>query len=111
MEKVATLQKTCESHPAQWEGRLADGRFIYVKFRWGHLRIGIGETPAAAVDCRLPLFEWDKPGSNGYEGDMSRSMLRRLTAKTLDLSETDWQTGRWPKDWLDSASAVPLRTA
>lgn len=38
---VDVLTKTCESCPAQWEGRTNDGREVYVRYRWGHLSVEI----------------------------------------------------------------------
>jgi hypothetical protein len=35
--KVATLEKTCEACPSQWEGVGANGEDIYIRYRWGTL--------------------------------------------------------------------------
>lgn len=48
--RVLELRRTCRSHPAQWEGRTADGRFIYVRYRWGQLQVGFGATIEEAVE-------------------------------------------------------------
>lgn len=47
---VTELTKTCDACPAQWEGRTEDGGWVYVRFRWGGLRVGFGPTLDAAVD-------------------------------------------------------------
>lgn len=47
--KLLRLKKTCEACPSQWEGELEDGRFIYIRFRWGNLGFGIGETIKDAI--------------------------------------------------------------
>lgn len=39
--KIKEITRTCESCPAQWEGKTDDGRMIYVRYRWGHLSIRI----------------------------------------------------------------------
>lgn len=36
--------------PSQWEGKLSDGRAIYIRFRWGTLRASAGDTLDDAID-------------------------------------------------------------
>lgn len=48
--KVQTLKLTCEAYPSQWEGQLQDGRFVYIRYRYGVLRMGIGVTEDEAAD-------------------------------------------------------------
>jgi hypothetical protein len=50
---VASLTQTCPVCPSQWEGRTTDGRWVYVRYRWGRLRIGVGETLDAAIDNEI----------------------------------------------------------
>lgn len=40
---VASISQTCKA-PSQWEGLLDDGRHIYVRYRWGVLTVGVGDT-------------------------------------------------------------------
>lgn len=49
---LTQLEVTCEACPSQWEGRLADGRFIYVRYRWGCLAVGIEATMEDAIRNR-----------------------------------------------------------
>lgn len=51
--KVMALKKTCTACPAQWEGRLEDGRALYARYRWGHLSVGIGDDVDEAIDNGL----------------------------------------------------------
>jgi hypothetical protein len=51
--KVVALKKTCTACPAQWEGRLEDGRTLYARYRWGHLSVGIGDDIDEAIDNGL----------------------------------------------------------
>ncbi len=39
MITVKSIELTCHSHPAQWEGRTDDGRPIYVRYRWSYLSV------------------------------------------------------------------------
>ena len=43
MLRVIEIKKTCEAAPSQWEGVDAEGRPVYVRYRWGYLSIRIGE--------------------------------------------------------------------
>lgn len=47
--RLRTLTQTCAECPSQWEGTLEDGRHVYVRYRWGLLTWGIGDTIDAAV--------------------------------------------------------------
>lgn len=45
MVKIAEITQTCYACPSQWEGETIDGEEIYIRYRWGTLRIDIdGET-------------------------------------------------------------------
>lgn len=63
---LQSLEKTCIACPAQWEGELSDGMCVYVRYRYGVLRIGFGETPDAAADDLR--FEWEL--GDGLDGWM-----------------------------------------
>jgi len=39
--KIIKLIKTCDACPAQWEGKLEDGRMLYFRYRYGHLSVRI----------------------------------------------------------------------
>lgn len=41
---VVALEQTCLLMPSQWEGELDDGRSLYVRYRHGLLRVGVGEA-------------------------------------------------------------------
>lgn len=46
----ASVEQTCGACPAQWEGTLADGRLVYVRYRHGWLAVGLGDTLEEAVE-------------------------------------------------------------
>lgn len=46
---VLEVHQTCVARPAQWEGRLDDGRYVYARYRYGNLQIGVGSTLEDAV--------------------------------------------------------------
>lgn len=47
---VAGYTQTCMACPAQWEGRLVDGRFFYFRYRSGHAALRIGDTREEAIE-------------------------------------------------------------
>ena len=59
---VTSLEMTCESCPAQWEGKLTDGNHVYIRWRHNELRVGVGPTLWDAVDdsqlCTVQCDHW-----------------------------------------------------
>lgn len=51
---VTELTRTTIAAPAQWEGRLDDGRSLYVRYRHGTLRVGVGGGIEDAVRNSSP---------------------------------------------------------
>jgi hypothetical protein len=50
---VKELTKTCSFCPSQWEGRTEDDKPIYVRYRWGHLSICLGQKGGSINDAVL----------------------------------------------------------
>lgn len=65
---VFEIEQTCRACPSQWEGQLLDGRYFYVRYRSGRLRIGFGDSPWAAVDAAIAKVE-SYPPLQGVIGD------------------------------------------
>jgi hypothetical protein len=85
---VVALEKTCTACPAQWEGKLEDGRALYARYRGGLLRVGIGKDiedahtnsfPKAALYCEHV--------GDGLDGFMDFEELRARLYGLLDFSE------------------------
>jgi hypothetical protein len=74
---VTTLVRTCLRSPSQWEGQTADGRVVYVRYRWGCLSIGIGASLDDAVANSGKLFE--RQLGKPYDGSMEIDQLREAT--------------------------------
>jgi hypothetical protein len=51
---VVALERTSTAAPAQWEGSLDDGRSLYVRYRHGLLRVGVGDGIEAAHTNSFP---------------------------------------------------------
>ena len=40
---IKSIKKTCDACPAQWSGETVNHESVYVRFRWGTLRIEIND--------------------------------------------------------------------
>jgi hypothetical protein len=85
MIKITEIRRTCFACPAQWEGKCELG-CVYIRFRWGHLRVGLGPTVNDAVAAD-PIFEWDH--SDDLSGHMEYDELKRITAGVLNFPERE----------------------
>lgn len=47
--KLVALKRTSLACPSQWEGTLEDGQAVYIRYRHGHLSIGVGDDIDMAV--------------------------------------------------------------
>ena len=82
MLRATKIVETCGACPAQWSGRLEDGRELYIRFRWGHLRAEVaGEV----------IFEWSK--GDRISGVMGFQELERHLKDCIDFSEVEWVDG------------------
>lgn len=106
---VVSLARTCYAMPAQWEGRFADGRTFYGRFRHGEGGISVSPEPQDGTNGLLdwPALLWFHCAeSNGFEGDMSDSQFLGLLAKVADVPpdlpiagasrDGDWNTEDTP---------------
>lgn len=74
--KIKFLKRTCIACPSQWEGKLSDGREIYIRFRWGRFTVNIGKNLIEAIENR-PLIE--ETTDNEWEGFLSnKHMIDKL---------------------------------
>jgi hypothetical protein len=71
--RIVYLTKTCDAAPAQWQGKLANGHDIYIRYRYGHLSVRMGEH---LFDDHVDPDAWDRalvyqtnPG-HAYDGVM-----------------------------------------
>jgi len=88
---VKTLIRTCERSPSQWEAQTADGRYLYVRYRWGCLEIGMGVSMDAAVANGGNIFE--KQLGDKLDGSMELEDLRKATSGLIE----------WPTAYEDRA--------
>lgn len=76
---LTQLEMTCGACPSQWEGRLLDGRFVYVRYRWGCLAVGMEATMEDAIMNRELVLS---TGDN-FHGVMSTKEMLAVTGFVL----------------------------
>lgn len=47
--RLQALKMTCMACPSQWHGITTDNRYVYVRYRWGTLSVGLGNTHDEAI--------------------------------------------------------------
>lgn len=82
--KLVTLVQTCTACPSQWEGCLEDGRYIYARYRWGHLSVRAGPTPDDAVFGEDEIFEGSPEGADSFDGWMDTEQMLELANLEYD---------------------------
>ena len=80
--KIKELFHTCPACPSQWEGKTVDGGYIYVRYRWGRLTIGVAKSFPAAV--------WETNIVNTQIGDSLDGMLPYEELIELTKDEVEW---------------------
>ncbi len=74
---ITELTETCGGCPAQWEGKTTDGAEVYIRFRWGGLRLDIdGST----------VFTWEDP-QDDWRGVMDTDELRHRLKGVAELPD------------------------
>lgn len=82
--KLISLEMTCSDCPSQWEGELDNGMLIYIRYRSGKLRVGVGYIMDGAVGASMDIFgdgellQLIKVGGP-YDGSMSEEQMLSLT--------------------------------
>jgi hypothetical protein len=72
--KIVSLRQTCQSHPAQWSAQVEDGRWLYIRYRWGILSMSWA-TPNADNPTVLDRIA-TIVHSDGYDGEMEEAEMR-----------------------------------
>lgn len=60
--KIETLERTCCAFPDQYEGKLANGRMIYIRLRNNFITVDISKEPTDDIGdavCGVSLIETD----------------------------------------------------
>jgi hypothetical protein len=76
MINVISCRRTCMACPSQWEGECFDGRHIYIRYRWGCLTYGFGDTIDDAVEDSFKCNGYDS--GDCMDGWMTNSEMRQV---------------------------------
>ena len=79
MPLVTELVQTCDSCPSQWEGRIEDGRHVYIRYRWGRLQVGIADTLDEAIRNKVHVSRLGGP----FDGILSDDEMKREVSSVL----------------------------
>lgn len=88
--RVATIERTCEHDPAQWEGKTEDGAHVYARYRHGVLRVSVARDWWHAVRgvgdlaANVTLEVGPKNG-----GAMTYEELKNITAAEFSWPESE----------------------
>jgi hypothetical protein len=81
MFTFVTLTQTCFACPSQWEGQLDDGRYVYIRYRWGMLK---ARTSLVSVNDAVLQGEvlYSQAHGDALAGEMSTAdMLQTIGAQ------------------------------
>jgi hypothetical protein len=84
---ISDIQQTCLACPSQWEGHLADGCPIYIRYRWGELSVRVGPTGGTIDDAldSAPVFE--RQIGDHLDGSIELDEVCRLTGLIAPKSD------------------------
>lgn len=84
--KIIYLKQTCSFCPSQFEGKLDDGRCVYIRYRFGVLRAGVGKTINDCIDSDMYkdiVFD----SGDEYDGCMNYKEVKKRLSHLFDFSE------------------------
>lgn len=84
MIHVIAIVRTCKTCPSQWSGLTQDGKWVYVRYRWGHLEIIVDDMDPIDGDSAVSLDY----GSD-MNGLLSYAELRELTKGRVEWPEEE----------------------
>jgi len=79
--KVIELSLTCDACPTQWEGKTDDGEFLYIRYRFGNLTVGLGKTIDEAVMNKI----FEVPYGESLDGLLTATKMKKLTKSIMDF--------------------------
>ena len=84
---INDLKQTCSACPSQWEFTTFENRPVYVRYRWGYLRISIGESNGPIEDAVIGVCIFGDQIGHGMDGTISwkevENQLSKLTKNKI----------------------------
>lgn len=84
--KIGSFRRTCSACPSQWDAKTADGREVYIRYRWGYLSVRVAGEGRDAVSGKEVL---GRQVGDAMDGMMDDNELKALLAAAELLDETD----------------------
>jgi len=83
--EIKYIKRTCECCPSQWEVKLANGKMVYVRYRWGKLsiRISNGETDDIWKAVAGEVIFEKKIGTE-FDGYLNDSVMKQYLKLALE---------------------------
>lgn len=78
--RVVRMTQTCNACPAQWEGQTGEGKYIYIRFRYGYLSVQLEGITIYGNEC-----------GDGLDGFMTSAELASQLLGVLDFSGCEWE--------------------
>lgn len=81
---VETIEQISDVCPAQWEGKLTDGRTFYIRYRWGYLTFRVSEKPTDNIKLAVRgeiIADWENE-DNPFDGFIS---LPKVADRLVDI--------------------------
>lgn len=95
---VTSVVRTCYACPSQWEGETADGRYVYARYRWGYLCVGVGDSWDQAIQAgsRPYMAIVSKQLGDNMDGVLGYDELKMATAGVIVWPE--WESAEDDSD-------------
>jgi hypothetical protein len=73
---IAQEEQTCLACPDQWEGKLIDGRYFYLRLRHGKAHLAVGDSPEAVAGRQDVTVRYEPyPDCGAFENDLDRQRV------------------------------------
>ena len=88
--KIQEITKTCESCPAQWEGKTDEGKTVYIRYRWGELTIQVSPEPSNNIYEAVNGVEViNKQLGDSLNGYLTYDELKNATAGIIEFPPSE----------------------
>lgn len=92
--RVTEIKMTCGGCPTSWEGVTDDGREVYARYRWGYLRVTVGDETIYHGFHGEPEPSGEDLVKSLYAGGYSDEMVRKLAFTTETMNKLCEEVGQ-----------------
>ncbi|MBA7541336.1 hypothetical protein ES705_33647 [subsurface metagenome] len=87
--KKARLRQTCGGFPSQWEGWTDKHEPVYIRYRWGHLTVAVGEVDQEIKEMYGENNFLSEDIDSEFDGVLSFKELKEQLEGKLDVIEEE----------------------